>query len=200
MSTSPIDPVSASGANNSSGLNDGPARTELGTGTESLDREAFLKLLVAQLKYQDPTKPADTSQMLTQTAQLTMVDRLNEMAAIFNESAATDRLAVAGTIVGKDISFTDPDGYPVTERADSVRVTDGSLVIQAGEYTVPYALVTAVHAPTDALTTSTPIAPIAPVTTGTVPPSVSPSATPADPPTVTPVVGDPTAPRFSWRP
>ena len=46
-----------------------------------LDRDAFLKLLVAQLKYQDPTKPADASQMVAQSAQLTMVDRLNEIAS-----------------------------------------------------------------------------------------------------------------------
>ena len=33
------------------------------TSTTSLDKEMFLQLLVAQLKYQDPSNPADTSQI-----------------------------------------------------------------------------------------------------------------------------------------
>jgi flagellar basal-body rod modification protein FlgD len=115
--------------------------------TDGLDREAFLKLLVAQLKYQDPTKPADTSQMLAQTAQLTMVDRLNEMAASFQESATAQRLSLAGTMVGKDITFLDSDGVPVTARVDSARVADGSLVLSAGPYDVPYDAITSVEAP-----------------------------------------------------
>lgn len=154
MSSAPIDAVSLTG---STGLNDTAATTNAAIASDSLDREAFLKLLVAQLKYQDPTKPADTSQMLTQTAQLTMVDRLNEMTKAFNESAATQRLAVAGTIVGREVSFNDVDGYPVTARVDSARVTDGSLVLQAGDHVVPYDAIIAVMAP--ASTTTTPDAP-----------------------------------------
>lgn len=179
MSLTPIDAVSATGANNSSGLNDSPATTSIGDGTEGLDREAFLKLLVAQLKFQDPTNPADTSQMLTQTAQLTMVDRLNELTASFNESAATERLAVAGTIVGKDISFTDADGYPVTERADSVRITEGSLIIQAGDYDVPYEAVTAILAPIDTPSGANPLTPSYSPTTFT--PTPTPAPTPVAP-------------------
>ena len=127
--------------------------------TDGLDREAFLKLLVAQLKYQDPTKPADTSQMLTQTAQLTMVDRLNEMAEAYQEVAATQRLSLAGSLVGRDVSFVDPDGVTVTARVDAARVADGQLVLSAGEYVVPYESVTGVVASVEAPVASPAAAP-----------------------------------------
>jgi flagellar basal-body rod modification protein FlgD len=137
--------------------------------TDGLDREAFLKLLVAQLKYQDPTKPADTSQLLAQTAQLTMVDRLNEMAAAYQESATAQRLSLAGTMVGKDITFIDPDGMPVTARVDSARVADGSLVLSAGPYDVPYDAITSVEAPVQPAAAAGPFEPQPPAVVTTTP-------------------------------
>lgn len=42
-----------------------------------LSQEDFLKLLTAQLQAQDPTKPADNNQLVTQMSQLSMVESLN---------------------------------------------------------------------------------------------------------------------------
>ena len=41
--------------------------------TNQLNQDTFLKLLVAQMKYQDPLSPTDSTQFLTQTAQFTTV-------------------------------------------------------------------------------------------------------------------------------
>lgn len=158
--------------------------TEAGTtppGVENpgamLDRDAFLKLLVAQLKYQDPTNPADSSQMLAQSAQLTMVDRMNELAASFETSAATQRLSLAGTIVGKTVSFIGPDGAELSAKVSSARVGADGLVLIAGDYEVPYAAITAV--------VETP----APVVT---PPADEPATDPAtDEPATEPVTEEP---------
>ena len=111
-----------------------------------LDRDAFLKLLVAQLKYQDPTKPADASQMLAQSAQLTMVDRLNELSEAFATSIATQRLSLAGTIVGRDITFVDADGALTTQTVLSARVAPDGLVLLTADYEVPYDAVAEVSA------------------------------------------------------
>ncbi len=124
-----------------------------------LDRDAFLKLLVAQLKYQDPTKPADSSQMLAQSAQLTMVDRLNEIAESFETAGTTQRLSLAGTLVGRDITFVGPDGHEQTATVSSARVEADGLVLVAGPYEVPYDAITAVLAPTPAVATPAAAAP-----------------------------------------
>lgn len=131
----------------------GAAQTELAQTTPVenpgavLDRDAFLKLLVAQLKYQDPTKPADTSQMVAQSAQLTMVERLNDIATAMQDAAASDKLSLAGSLVGKDVTFRNSVGLDVTARVDSVRFEEGELSVQAGGNSVPIGSVIAVSAP-----------------------------------------------------
>ena len=101
-----------------------------------LDREAVLKLLVAQLRYQDPTKPLDPTEMVSQSAQLTVVDKLNEISTALSQSSSIDRLALAGSVIGKDITFASPDGYPVTEQVTSVRFDGTSLVLRTPTYEV----------------------------------------------------------------
>jgi len=105
--------------------------------TGELDREAFLKLLVAQLRYQDPTKPLDPTEMVSQSSQLTVVDKLSEIATALEQSSNLDRLALAGSIIGKEISFTGPDGDVPSAVVTSARFVDGSLVLRAGAYDVP---------------------------------------------------------------
>ena len=72
MTTSPVStapPVSATPASNSGG-------------TDPLaDKEVFLQLLVAQLKYQDPLSPADGTQFVTQVAQFSTLEQTTRMAS-----------------------------------------------------------------------------------------------------------------------
>ncbi len=55
-------------------------KEEKHTGTQSkLGRDAFLKLLVTQLKYQDPTSPMDDKEMTAQLAQFSSLESLNNI-------------------------------------------------------------------------------------------------------------------------
>jgi flagellar basal-body rod modification protein FlgD len=47
----------------------------------SLDQSAFLKLMTAQLQYQDPFNPMDNSEMVAQMAQFSSVSGISEMNA-----------------------------------------------------------------------------------------------------------------------
>ena len=45
-----------------------------------LDKDAFINLLVTQMKYQDPLEPMDNSEMLAQLAQFTALEQMLNVA------------------------------------------------------------------------------------------------------------------------
>ncbi|CAM5797079.1 flagellar hook assembly protein FlgD [Brevibacillus borstelensis] len=51
-----------------------------------LDQNAFIKLMLEQLKQQDPLSPMDNSQFLQQTSMMTMVEKLTKMASLMEQS------------------------------------------------------------------------------------------------------------------
>lgn len=103
----------------------------------SLDKDAFLKLLVAQLKYQDPTAPTDVSQMMAQTSQLTMVERLDEISAGIDRLGGSAPLSNAASMLGREITFDAGGLAPITATVDAVRLVEGEVVLSAGGYDVP---------------------------------------------------------------
>jgi flagellar basal-body rod modification protein FlgD len=84
------------------------SKTTTGTGGgKSLgDQDTFLKLLVAQLRYQDPSKPADSTQFLAQTAQFTQVEKLGQIADMMQ----AQQLIGASALVGRTVAYQDANG------------------------------------------------------------------------------------------
>jgi flagellar basal-body rod modification protein FlgD len=86
------------------------------------DRDTFLKLLVAQLKYQDPTKPADSTQFLAQTAQFTQVEKLEGIADMLK----AQQLVGASSLVGKTVTYLDETGTRQTGVIASAKLNGDS--------------------------------------------------------------------------
>src|SRR5947207_8424623 len=101
--TNPITSISSLGATSASAAKPASAGKELG-------KDTFLKLLVAQLKYQDPSHPADGTEFLAQTAQFTMVEKLTDMANSQQSLVTSQQMLGASTMIGRTITFTGSDG------------------------------------------------------------------------------------------
>lgn len=74
--------------------------------SNTMDKDAFLKLLVAQLKYQSPDSPVDTNQFMAQTAQMTMVETLQEMQKAQEAQKITDQSLLGSSMIGKKVTAT----------------------------------------------------------------------------------------------
>lgn len=87
------------------------ASVQMGTGTAvdktSLGKDQFLNLLVTQMRYQDPSAPMDSSQIMAQTSSLATVEQLTELTTTQREAFALQMRLSASGFVGQTVSWTD---------------------------------------------------------------------------------------------
>jgi flagellar basal-body rod modification protein FlgD len=115
-----------------------PAPTQTGDALGGLDGHAFLKLLVAQMRYQNPMSPSDPGAMLQQTSALRQVETLQQLAASQQQLSGMQEAAMAAGMVGKSVNAVDSNGAPLQGVVDSVRFTPEGPVLLIGGTVVPF--------------------------------------------------------------
>ena len=80
----------------------------------ALDKDTFLKLLVEQLRHQDPTAPADSSEWTAQMAQFSTVEQLTNLATSTHDTAKTTEINQAVGLLGRTVSYDDGSESLVT--------------------------------------------------------------------------------------
>ena len=99
------------------------------TGNSSLDKDAFLQLLVAQMKYQDPLEPTSNTEYISQFATFSELEQMQNM-------SATLELSRASSLVGQTVlmSVTDSSGRTTTVQGnvDFVSYEGGKAYLSIG--------------------------------------------------------------------
>jgi flagellar basal-body rod modification protein FlgD len=91
--------------------------------TSQVDKDMFLKLMVAQLKNQDPMNPTDSSQFLAQTAQFTSLEKLTDVADQTTQALSAQLAFGASGLVGRSVTYTGADGAEKTGTVSTVSFT-----------------------------------------------------------------------------
>ena len=90
------------------------AGTNPASGLNQLDNsQTFLQLLVAQLKNQDPTNPADPTQFMTEIAQLTAVQSQTSL-------SAEEQTVAADSMIGMTVTGAGAGGTSLTGQVTGV--------------------------------------------------------------------------------
>lgn len=103
---------------------------------QTMDSELFMKLLVTQLRNQDPSSPMDTNQMITQTTQLATMEKLTSMSETSTESFSLQMRSAAATLIGKTVTYLDKEGASVSGTASSVSFAGGVPTVTVNGVTV----------------------------------------------------------------
>lgn len=114
---------------------------------QTMDSEVFMSLLVAQLRNQDPSSPMDTNQMISQTTQLAMMEKMNELAVTGQEDFSLQMRIAASAFVGKEVSYMEADGSTVTGIASSVSFAGPVPIVTVDGAQVPLDLISGITAP-----------------------------------------------------
>lgn len=140
--TSATDSISTLGSNASSSAND----------PKQLDKNAFMTLLVNQLKHQDPMAPTDNQQFIAQLAQFSSLEGIQELndnlvglAVLQQSNALMSQLTQSSALIGKSVHYFDADSQTeLTGSVTSVKIEEGIAVLNIDGKDVPLGNVTEV--------------------------------------------------------
>jgi flagellar basal-body rod modification protein FlgD len=103
--------------------------------TNALDKDAFLKLMVEQLRYQNPLSPAEGHEWMAQMAQFSSVEQLTNLAKAGEESAKASHATQAIGLLGKSVSYVDEEGELVQGTVAKVDLAGDQPTLQVGDDT-----------------------------------------------------------------
>jgi flagellar basal-body rod modification protein FlgD len=136
------DIYAASSTNNTGAINNTGQSNQV-EGNSQMGKDEFLKLLVTQLKYQDPLKPMDNKEFISQTAQFTSLEQMKNMNSNLSESLEMQKLSQVSGLVNKEVKVLKSSGETesdetqyVTGVIEKVKMTDDGpkLLINEEEY------------------------------------------------------------------
>jgi flagellar basal-body rod modification protein FlgD len=111
-----------------------------------LDRDAFLKMLIVQLKNQDPLEPMEDREFIAQLAQFSALEQMQQMNKSLYEFLRASSIFQAVSLIGRVVTGRDcKTGENVSGKVESVLFEEGSPLLKVGEHSVRLEYVTKVE-------------------------------------------------------
>jgi flagellar basal-body rod modification protein FlgD len=142
--------VDSINTNNPYALGNGKAASS-DASAAGLNYDNFLQLLIAQMKYQDPTDPMDASEQIAQLATFSQVEQSVKMNSNLQSLIQANSFSQAADMIGKYITSADDkttgmikqveiysDGLvAITEKGDKVLIQPGIILSNQPPATTP---------------------------------------------------------------
>ena len=121
----PVDPVTSTST--------APAGS-VASATQSLGlgKDAFMSMLVASLKNQNPNDASDSQKFVEQISQLTMLEQITNMAKATDSLATEQREARAVGMLGKTVTYATGPGTTATGVVEKVTSSAGGFTLTVG--------------------------------------------------------------------
>jgi flagellar basal-body rod modification protein FlgD len=115
-----------------------------GSSSATDDQDTFLQLLVAQLKYQDPMNPTDSSEFMSQNAQFQALSAMQDVSNGVQQMISLQMSFGSAAMIGRQVSWVDAAGTTHSGVATGVSYPSTGPVLTVDGTDVPVASVTAV--------------------------------------------------------
>lgn len=108
--------------------------TSIESKSNEADKDMFLKLLVTQMKYQDPLSPVDNNEFISQSAQFSLLEEMQKLGEEFSQNKSFQ-------MIGKYVTASFKN--PLTNRLEAVSgyvqgvtINEGKAVLDMGDYKI----------------------------------------------------------------
>lgn len=106
------------------------------SGSSSLGKDDFLKILMTQLQNQDPLNPMQDQDFISQMATFSSLEQmtnLNSSMDNFIKSSQQNQFMQAATMIGKTVTYLDDQNNENTAAVKSVSFKDGNTSFQLND-------------------------------------------------------------------
>lgn len=104
---------------------------------KTLDKDAFLQIMIAQLRYQDPSSPMDSSKFIEQMAAFTTLEQITNLNSHMEKLYSLQQFSQASSLMGCEVTLVNGE-EPLTGTVE--RVTMGEKDIKLWVSGMPYTL------------------------------------------------------------
>lgn len=119
----------------------------------SLDKDAFMKLLITELRYQDPTRPMEDREFIAQMAQFSTLEQMSNMNKEITGLVRSSRSSEAFSLLGKYIEALDSaTGRRVSGIVTSIQYNGDEQMLMVGSHKVRFSDIHSVRVPEPAET------------------------------------------------
>jgi len=111
-----------------------------------LDKDSFLKLLVAEMRHQDPTQPMNDREFISQMAQFSSLEQMSNMNQSIEKMLLRSQSGEAFSLIGKEVEAVDYASQQIVRglvsgvvyRQDGVKVIIGSAEVSLNDIHAVY--------------------------------------------------------------
>lgn len=111
---------------------------------QTLGKDAFLKILVTQLQYQDPLQPMNDREFISQMAQFSSLEQMTNVATNMDRLEKVNALGMAYSLIGATVTFQNADGTNVQGVVSGTEMKDGLMRVKVGNEVVDLANIVSV--------------------------------------------------------
>ncbi len=112
---------------------------------KSLGKDEFLKLLITQLKQQDPLSPVQNTEFIAQMAQLTSLEQLqelnkniNQLVELQEQNKGRQDLLYAASLLGREVEARNPEtNETYRDLVKGYYQKDGEIWLSCAEHEFP---------------------------------------------------------------
>ena len=91
-----------------------------------LDKDAFFELLVTQLRHQDPMEPLDNREFISQMAQFSSLEQMQQMNSQMEQFLEGKNLAEKTSLIGKNVEINQ-NGEVITGEIEKIALEDSEI-------------------------------------------------------------------------
>jgi len=108
------------------------------------NKNEFLLLLINELRNQDPTAPTDQKQTLSQLAQFSSLEEMQNLNKTLSASGGVSQVAQSATLIGKTVSTATDSSAGVSGVVTAVLLSSGKTFLHVGDQDVDASTVTSI--------------------------------------------------------